>query len=176
MIARVVVPAVCLLVLFVASPARAHSGPPYPIVSDRIVGPYRVSLWTDPDTTDDRTPRGQFWVRVDAAAAGTSLPPSTRAEVSIRPSDRAGSDRHGATVPVSGDVGNQYVALLMDHEGPFAVHVMISGPLGSESLDSAVSATYDLRPTPYLMAVYVLPLVLVGLLWGRLIVRRRRNQ
>ena len=173
MIARAA--AAFLLVLAIASTARAHSGPPYPIVSDRIVGPYRVSLWTDPDTTDDRTARGQFWVRVDAAAGGATLPASTRAEVSIRPSDRAGADRRGPTVPVSGDVTNQFVALLMDHEGPFAVHVTIAGPLGSESLDSSVNATYDLRPSASLMVVYLLPFVLVGLLWGRLIIRRRRK-
>ena len=27
----------------------AHSGPPYPIVSSAGVGPYVVSVWTDPD-------------------------------------------------------------------------------------------------------------------------------
>jgi hypothetical protein len=174
MIARAA--AASLLVLAIASTARAHSGPPYPIVSDRIVGPYRVSLWTDPDTTDDSTARGQFWVRVDAAAPRATLPASTRAEVSIHPSDRSAADRRGATVPVSGDVTNQFVALLMDHEGPFAVHVTIAGPLGSESLDATVTATYDLRPTPSLMVIYLLPFVLVGLLWGRLIIRRRRKQ
>jgi len=30
---------------------QAHSGPPFPIVSDRIAGAYRVSVWADPDAT-----------------------------------------------------------------------------------------------------------------------------
>ena len=38
----------------------AHNGPPYPIVSNQISGPYSISVWTDPDTTDDGTPAGQF--------------------------------------------------------------------------------------------------------------------
>ena len=33
--------------------AAAHDGPPYPIVSERLAGPYEVSIWTDPDATDD---------------------------------------------------------------------------------------------------------------------------
>ena len=175
MTARLVA-AAFVAVLAVASAAGAHSGPPYPIISDRTVGAYRVSVWTDPDTTDDGTPRGQFWVRVDPAAAGTPLPPSTRAEVRIHPSDRTGAEHRGATAPVSGDITNQFVALLMDHEGPFAVRVTIDGPLGRAALESGVTATYDVRPSPYLIAVYLLPFVLVGLLWGRLIVRRRTQR
>ena len=61
----------------------------------------------------------------------------------------------------------------MDHEGRFAVHVTIAGPLGGAELDAETSATYDLRPPPYLIAVYLLPFLLVGLLWGRLLTRRR---
>jgi hypothetical protein len=36
-----------------------------------------------------------------------------------------------------------------------------------------VDATYDQRPPAYLLVVYVMPFVLVGLLWGRLLLRRR---
>ena len=42
--------------------AAAHSGPPYPIVTERAVGRYVVSIWTEPDATDDRSAGGQFWV------------------------------------------------------------------------------------------------------------------
>ena len=55
-----------LALVLVACPARllAHNGPPFPIVSDQVAGPYLVSIWTDPDTTDDGSPGGQFWVRI----------------------------------------------------------------------------------------------------------------
>ena len=151
----------------------AHDGPPFPIVSDAVAGPYRVSIWTDPDTTDGGTPGGQFWVRLEPARDTEALPDRTRAIVAIRPLDRPGPERREPATPVGGDVTNQFAALVMDHEGRFAVHVTIDGPLGGAELDAETSATYDLRPPPYLIAVYLLPFLLVGLLWGRLLMRRR---
>jgi len=153
---------------------RAHSGPPFPVLSDHAAGPYRVSIWTDPDTTDDGSPGGQFWVRLDAGAGG--IPAGTRATVTIRPIDRNGPELTAAATPVRDDRGNQFAALVMDHEGRFAVHVRIEGPLGAASADAAVDATYDLRPPRALLLVYLVPFVLVGLLWGRLLIRRRSLQ
>ena len=73
--------------LLLPSPLQAHSGPPFPVATQQIAGPYRLSLWTDPDATDDRTPGGQFWVVIEPRADGT-IPASTRARVAIRPIDR----------------------------------------------------------------------------------------
>ena len=64
----------------------------------------------------------------------------------------------------------------MDHEGPFAVHVSIDGPLGKADLDANVDATYDARPAPALMAVFLMPFLLVGFLWGKLLLQRRRGR
>ena len=47
-------------------------------------------------------------------------------------------------------------ALLMDHEGRFAVRAAIEGPLGPAAVDAEVEATYDLRPPPIMLAVYVI--------------------
>jgi hypothetical protein len=152
----------------------AHDGPPFPILSDRAAGPYLVSIWTDPDTTDDGSPGGQFWVRIHRAAGRGAVPQETRARVTIRPLDRAGPERTASASPVRGDVSNQFAGLLMDHEGRFAVHVAINGPLGDAAAEAAVDATYDLRPSPGLIVLYLAPFLLVGLLWGRLLIRRRR--
>lgn len=160
--------------LLLAPPAAAHDGPPFPIVSTAPVGPYELSVWTDPDTTDDGTPGGQFWVMLRAARAGAALPPDTRAVVTIRPLDRPGDALTSRAEPVGGDPGRQFAALVMDHEGRFAVHVAVSGALGEAAVNAEVDATYDLRPPPVLMALYVLPFVAVGLLWLKLLVRRRR--
>jgi hypothetical protein len=151
-----------------------HDGPPFPIVSDRIAGGYRVSIWTDPDTTDDGAPGGQFWVRLAPAVGESALPAQTRATVAIRPRDRAGAERRAAAAPVREDVTNQFAALVMDHEGRFAVQVTIDGPLGPAAVDAEVDATYDLRPAPYLLVVYLVPFLLVGLLWGRVLMQRRK--
>jgi hypothetical protein len=155
--------------------AAAHSGPPYPVVTNRATGPYIASLWTDPDATDNRTAAGKFWVTIAPAAKGAALPPGTRARVSIRALDRQAPALAGTTAPVNQDVSNQFVALLMDHEGPFAVHVAIEGPLGPGALDANVDATYDLRPARFMLALFVMPFVLVGLLWGKLLLKRRQS-
>lgn len=163
-----------LALVLVACPARllAHNGPPFPIVSDQVAGPYLVSIWTDPDTTDDGSPGGQFWVRIHLPG-GAEPPPETRATVSISAADRAASARTESASPVRGDVTNQFAGLFMDHEGRFDVRITIDGPRGRAIVSSAVDATYDLRPPRWLFLLYLAPFVLVGLLWGRLIIRRR---
>ncbi len=158
-----------------ARPALAHSGPPYPIVQTQTFGPYQVSVWTDPDTTDDRTPAGRFWITVKPARADAALPPETRVHVSIAPADRDGATVDADAETIDHDATQHLVALLMDHEGPFRVHVSIDGPLGRADLDSRVDATYDLRPAPMLMFVFAMPFVLVGFLWIKVLLRRRRR-
>jgi hypothetical protein len=77
-------------------------------------------------------------------------------------------------MPVDGDLSRQYAALVMDHEGPFGVHVTIQGAWGRADVDAQVQATYDLRPARPLLALYLLPFLLVGFLWTKLLLRRRR--
>ncbi len=162
----------------VATPAAAHSGPPYPVVSNQTIGAYRISVWTDPDTTDDRVPGGQFWITIEPTRPGVALPPDTRARVTIRALDRTSSPEAPPedveAMPVEGDVSRQYAELVMDHEGPFAVQVTLQGPWGRADVEAQVQATYDLRPARPLLVLYLLPFLLVGFLWTKLLLRRRR--
>jgi hypothetical protein len=158
-----------------SSALQGHSGPPYPIVSEQAAGPYRISIWTDPDATDDGSLGGQFWIVIEPVAPGVSLPAETRATVSITPLARQGPTLTGQTAPVN-DVARQFVALLMDHEGRFGVRAAVEGPLGQGVVQAEVDATYDLRPPPILLAVYVMPFVLVGFLWVKLLRARRRSR
>jgi hypothetical protein len=164
---------ICAL-LACAREGGAHDGPPYPIVSNQLLGPYRISVWTDPDTTDDGSPGGQFWVMIDAARAGESPSPDVRARVTVRPLDRAGAAASSVSDPVNGDPSRQFAALTMDHEGRFAVRVDIEGVTGRLSVDAEVVATYDSRPSRLALAVYLVPFLLAGFLWTTLLVRRRR--
>ncbi len=145
--------------------ARAHSGPPFPIVSDQSVNGYKVSVWTDPDVTDVNTPLGRFWVTVDPGAATVV--------VSIKPLDRAGEERSARAEAVNGDSQRHYTSLWLDHEGRFGVHVAIDGPRGPATVDAYTDATYDLRPRKSLIILFVLPFVLVGFVWGKLLLKRR---
>lgn len=173
MMARARAAAASAIVALAAAAVQAHDGPPFPILENHVAGPYRISIWTDPDTTDDQSPGGQFWIRVYKAAGADDVPAATRAAVSIRPVDRAGSELRAQAEPVRGDISNQFAALVMDHEGRFAVHVAVEGPLGSGAADAQVDATYDLRPPRAMLLLYLAPFLLVGVLWGRLLLRRR---
>ena len=152
----------------------AHDGPPFPILSNHVAGPYVISIWTDPDTTDDASPGGQFWIRLHRADGGSAVPAGTRARVAIRPLDRSGPEQAASANPVRGDITNQFAGVVMDHEGRFAVHVQVDGPLGAASAQAQVDATYDLRPARPLLFLYLVPFVLVGILWGRLLLQRRK--
>lgn len=155
----------------------AHSGPPFPIVTSRAAGAYSISVWTDPDTTDDGRAAGQFWIVVDSGDGKATIPPGTQATVAIRPLDRDGAAREARAAPVNGLVARQFAALLMDHEGPFAVHVTVDGPLGRAAVDGQVTATYDTRPAPWLIVVYLIPFVGLGVLWMKALrVRKTRRE
>jgi hypothetical protein len=160
--------------LAIASVVSAHDGPPYPIVSNQLLARYRVSVWTDPDTTDDGSAGGQFWVMIDPARSGDTVPPDVQAIVTIRPLDRTGGPLMARAVPVNQDPSRQFATLVMDHEGRFAVHVDVDSASGRVSVDAEVQATYDLRPSRFLLVIYLLPFVLAGFLWTTLLVRRRR--
>lgn len=151
----------------------AHDGPPYPVITDRLAGAYSVSIWTDPDTTDDGSSGGQFWVIVEPSTAGTSVPDQTRVALTILPLDRDGFAQTAVATREPNDRSRWFVALRMDHEGRFHVRVTIEGPLGPGAVETEVEATYDERPAPILIAIYAIPFLLAGFLWLKLIVRRR---
>ena len=155
-----------------AAAVSAHDGPPFPILSNHPAGPYLISIWTDPDTTDDGSAGGQFWIRV-YGASGEAPPEDTRATVAIQPLGRIGHERRAPAEPVRGDPTNQFAALVMDHEGRFAVRVTITGALGAAAAAAEVDATYDLRPPRPLLLLYLAPFLVIGVLWGRLLLRRR---
>ena len=166
--------ATALALLSASAPAAAHSGPPYPAISSQTAGRYTVAVWTDPDTTDDRSAQGKFWVTLRPAGSSAPIDAATRVDVSIRPTDRPGPVQSLRADLTKRDPATFFATLPMDHEGPFAVHVAIDGPAGRAEVDCEVQATYDLRPSPYMLILYVLPIVIVALLWGKLLIARRR--
>ena len=168
--------AICLAAIVLGSfrDAHAHSGPPFPIVSDQLAGRYQVSIWTDPDSTDDGSAAGQFWIMIYLPGGKSAPPADTHAVVTVTPLDRAGPARTARASATDGNVSHQFAAVPLDHEGPFAVHVTIAGAAGDAVVDGTVDATYDLRPARWLLGLYVMPFLAVGLLWLKLLVSRRR--
>ncbi len=159
-------------VLASPSPVAAHDGPPFPIVSDRRGGAYTISVWTDPDTTDDGSPGGQFWIVLGAQRG--EVPAGTHVTISVTPLEPVGAPRSMSAAPQRGDTATQYAEVTLGQEGRYAVRVAIDGPLGDAAIESEVTATYDLRPPLFAVALYIAPFVLVGLLWTKLLIRRRK--
>jgi hypothetical protein len=162
--------------LDVTAPASAHDGPPYPIVSNKITNAYHVSVWTDPDTTDDETLGGQFWIIVHPVPA-QALPPGTTVSVAVRAHGLQASERTAvaAAAADSRQPSRHFAAVRLDHEGMWDVRATIDGPLGHATVSAPVEATYDLRPAPLLLVVYLVPFLLVGLLWLKALRRGRRR-
>jgi hypothetical protein len=155
-----------------ATTLTAHSGPPYPILSNMAAGGYVISLWADPDATDDGSAAGRFWVMLDPADKGASLPADTHAVIKVWPAEDPQSIRTVNADKVAQDVSRQYAALVMDHEGRYGVSVSVAGPLGPAEISAAVDATYDLRPSPLVLGVSLMPFGLVGFLWWTMLRRR----
>ena len=151
----------------------AHTGPPFPIATSVSTGSYDVSVWTDPDSTDDGSAAGRFWVTV-RPSSGATLPADTRVNVTINPADRPAQPSFARAEPLANDPSHRFAALVMDHEGRFHVRVTIDGSLGPGEVEADVDATYDLRPPPLMIAVYLIPFVAIGFLWVKLLLRRRR--
>jgi hypothetical protein len=161
---------ISLVGLCAAPEALAHSGPPFPVVTDQRSGPYVVSVWTDPDTTDDGSAGGRFWVVVSGDPP--RLPAGTHVSISATP---GGSGRPGASVDVhdvNADGRTFPGAVVLDHEGPYRIDIRITGPGGSADVAAQVDATYDLRPSRLTAALYVVPFALIGLLWIRMLLKR----
>jgi hypothetical protein len=59
---------VMLLLGLFSLPAKAHNGPPFPIIENKNIGPCVISLWTHPDSGV-----GTFFVFVEPAP-GKSIP------------------------------------------------------------------------------------------------------
>ena len=114
-------------------------------------------------------------VVVDPGDGKRQIPAGTRASVAISPLDREGPTLSAHAEPVNGAVGRQFAALLMDHEGPYAVRVTVDGPLGRVDVESKVDATYDLRPARGLIALYLFPFIAIGALWAKVLLRRSQN-
>jgi hypothetical protein len=153
---------------------HAHNGPPFPVVTNRTVGNYLVSLWADPDASDDRDPDGRFWVLINAAAKDAVLPPDTSVKISVWPVDHPELIRTETATADAHDGSRRTAAFVLDHEGRFGVKATIAGAAGSAELEAVVEAQYDQRPRPFLIAVFALPFVLIGFVWLKLLLRRRQ--
>lgn len=157
-----------ILLLLGAIPARAHQGPPFPILMDQPAGPYVASVWTDPDVGT-----GIFYVVLDPPA-GAALPERTRVRIGLRPaSGRLPEVIYTAEPQGSGDETRYYTEVQLDRQEMWKVRVLLDGSKGSAELASEVEATPDGTIGPIALIIYPLPFLAVGFLWLKAALRRR---
>jgi hypothetical protein len=148
-----------ILLLLLPLPLHAHAGPPFPIVVDRPVGPWKVSVWTDPDIGT-----GVVFVIPE----GTSTPEAVR--VSAQPVDRSlpeafyEAERQGRPEDV-----RYFTRVKFDHGGMWRLRATLDGG----SVEAEVEATPDGVLGPWEIGLYALPFLAVGFLWGKAVLRRR---
>ena len=157
------------LTLAPAPPTDAHEGPPFPIIVDREVGPYVVSIWTDPDIGT-----GTFFVVIEPGA-NERLPDVHSVRVGVRPvSGRLPEALYDADEQ---DVryGARYIAeVAFDEGGMWDVHVVIEGEAGGGEIRTQVEPTPDGTIGPIGLVVYALPFIAVAFLWIKAALRRRQ--
>jgi hypothetical protein len=157
------------LLLVIGLPAAAHNGPPFPIIVDRHVGPYVISLWTHPDVGT-----GLFWVMMEPPR-GTAVPKDLKIAIGVQPvSGRLQEKRYAARLDTS-SAQVQYIAEVpFDAQELWRVHVLLDSSAGhGES-----TATVEVTP-PGLgrwdLLWFASPFAAVAFLWFRALARRRRR-
>lgn len=158
-----------VLWLTLSTSARAHNGPPFPIIENRRVGPCVISLWTHPDVG-----MGAFFVFV-APAPGETVPKDLKIQIGVRPeSGRLPEVVYPATQDDSGGQ-LQYKALVeFDRDEFWRVRLIIESSQGRGEEFSRVEAT----PTGFGkwdLLFFLSPFLLVAFLWLRGMSRRRKR-
>jgi hypothetical protein len=158
------------VVLGLLLPARAHNGPPFPIIENQKVGSCIISLWTHPDIGT-----GTFFVLVDPLP-GSKIPDDLKIAIGVQPE----SGRLPEVVyPASREDNRgqaEYKALTeFDRDEFWRVRLVLQSSQGSGEMLSRVEATppgfgrWDLL-------LYLLPFLAVAFLWFRGITRTRNRR
>jgi hypothetical protein len=158
-----------LLLLGFTLPAKAHNGPPFPIIVDKKVGPCTVSLWTHPDVGT-----GTFFV-ILTPQPGVTCPDDLKIEIGVQPvSGRLPEVRYPARREELRGQLQYKTEVVFDAQEFWNVRLVLNSARGSGEASARVEATppglgrWDLL-------FYVSPFLAIAVLWGRAIARRRRR-
>jgi hypothetical protein len=156
--------------LAAALPAAAHEGPPFPVLVDERLGPYLVSVWTDPDIGT-----GEVYVILEGAD-GKPLPEPTHVEVGVQPvSGRLPEALYTARPQPVRRGARHYTEVAFDSGGMWHLRVAVSGPAGGGEHTVQVEPTPDGTIGPIGLVVYLLPFLAVGFLWSKAALHGRKR-
>ncbi len=160
--------ALCLVLLLPAA-AHGHAGPPFPLLLDEKAGPYKLSVWADPDVGT-----GTFFVFVEAPAGRSTE--DVAVTVRVRPtSGRLPEASYRAERRTVGRQVQYQAEVEFDAQEYWQVRFQVAGPAGRGEIAAEVEAT-----PPGLgrwdFAIYLFPFVLLAALWIYGMVRARRRR
>lgn len=148
---------------------HAHAGPPFPVIVDRPVGPYVVSVWTDPDIGT-----GTFFV-IFEARDDREPPPLDRVRIGVQPESGRLDEVFVDAEPQRVRHGARYYAEVgFDRQEDWRVRVVIAGRDGGGEIETRVEPTPDGTIGPIGLLVYAVPFLAVGFLWFKAALRRRQ--
>ena len=157
------------LLFALSVPARAHNGPPFPIIENKKVGPFIVSLWTHPDIGT-----GTFFVIVDPAP-GQTIPSDMKVEIGVQPeSGRLPEVVYGTWRDAVRDHVQYDNQVEFDKQEFWRVRLVLQSSVGGGEMLSRV------EPTPtglgrWDLLFYALPFLFAAFMWYRGISRRRNR-
>jgi hypothetical protein len=157
-----------LVLLAASSPLGAHNGPPFPIISDKRVGPVVVSLWTHPDVGT-----GLFYVIVDPPHGGV-IPPDLKIEIGVRPvTGRLAEVIYPTELEHLRRQVQYRTEAQFDQQELWHVRMILKSSAG----DGEVSADVEVTPAGlgrWDLLLFSLPFLGVGFLWFHVMMRKRR--
>jgi hypothetical protein len=158
-----------VLLLALSTPARAHNGPPFPIIENKTMGPCIVALWTHPDVGT-----GAFYVFLEPAPGG-SIPDDLKVKIGVRPVTGRLPEKFYDAERVKSRGQVQYNAQAdFDRQELWHVRLVIQSSQGSGE------ATADVEVTPpgfgrWDLLLYLLPFLAVAFLWILGVSRAKRR-
>src|SRR5277367_215622 len=159
-----------LLALTLSPVARAHNGPPFPIITDQRVGPCIVSLWIHPDIGTS-----PIFVLVDPAPGG-AIPKDLKITIGIQPvSGRLPEVIYPATIADQRGQLEYKTDVQFDQQEFWNVRLILTSSAGDGEALARVEAT----PVGYGrwdLLLFALPFLAVGFLWFKVIAKRRRQR
>jgi hypothetical protein len=156
----------------VGAPERAcaHEGPPFPILMDKPLAEYVVSVWADPDIGE-----AKFFVVVESAEGG---PPRQAPEVSmwVEPvNQRRPRNSYPAKLRVLRNQMQFEAKPHFDQRDMWKVGFQLTAPGGTtHELTTEVESTPP-GYGPWDLAIYLFPFVLLGGMWMAAMIRRRTS-
>lgn len=150
--------------------ASAHEGPPYPIIVDKNVGSYLVSVWGDPDVGI-----GTFFVILEPTE-GHTLPEDIKIEISVQPVIERLSESHYTAARDESSRQVQYkVEVPFDRQELWRLRFTLQSSQGMEEISTEVEVT----PPGYGrwdLLIYIFPFAAIGFLWLRAVLRSRSQK